>query len=134
MSTSRPSRWLFLLALIYLPKPAIFFWLISSRVACLSELIVNLTLQMPRTKSALKAMRQNIKRRAANLVTLEKIRKAEKAVRKNVAAGKLDDAKVALQAVYATLDKAAKKGVIHKNNASRNKSRLSKFLSKAPAK
>jgi len=89
---------------------------------------------MPRTKSAIKAARQNTKRRVANLATLDKIRKAEKAVRKNVTAGLLDDAKKALQQAYATLDKAAKKNVIHGNNASRNKSRLSKLIAKASAK
>jgi small subunit ribosomal protein S20 len=86
---------------------------------------------MPNTKSAIKAARQNIKRRAINLAVLSKIKKAEKAVRKHITAGKLDDAKKALQETYAALDKAAKKNVIHSNNASRNKSRLSKLLAKA---
>jgi small subunit ribosomal protein S20 len=90
---------------------------------------------MPNTKSAIKAMRQNAKRRKTNLDVLGKIKTAEKAVRKNVTAGNLDEAKKALQQAYAALDKAAKKHVIHANNASRNKSRLSKFVSKAsPAK
>lgn len=89
---------------------------------------------MPNTKSAIKAMRQNVKRRATNLEVLGKIKKAEKAVRKNITAGKLDEAKKALQSAYAALDKAAKKHVIHANNASRNKSRLSKLLSKASKK
>jgi small subunit ribosomal protein S20 len=89
---------------------------------------------MPRTKSAIKAMRQNIKRRATNLSTLDKIKKAEKAVRKNLTAGNLDEAKKALQSAYAALDKAAKKNVIHSNNAARNKSRLSKLLSKSAKK
>ena len=89
---------------------------------------------MPRTKSAIKAMRQNTKRRVANLATLDKVRKAEKAVRKHVTAGKLDDAKKALHQAYAALDKAAKKNVIHGNNASRNKSRLSKLIAKGTAK
>lgn len=89
---------------------------------------------MPNTKSAIKAMRQNVKRRAINLDVLGKIKKAEKAVRKSVTAGNVDEAKKALQQAYAMLDKAAKKNVIHKNNASRNKSRLSKFVSKTVAK
>jgi small subunit ribosomal protein S20 len=89
---------------------------------------------MPTTKSAMKAMRQNIKRRQTNVNILDKIKKAEKAVRKNVTAGNLDEAKKALQQAYAALDKAAKKNVIHSNNAARNKSRLSKFVSKASAK
>lgn len=79
-------------------------------------------------------MRQNEKRREANLSTLAKIKKAEKAVRKAVTAGNMDEAKKALQQAFATLDKAAKKNVIHSNNASRNKSRLSKFVDKSAKK
>lgn len=79
-------------------------------------------------------MRQNTKRRETNLAVLAKIKKAEKAVRKGVTTGKLDEAKKALQEAYAALDKAAKKNVIHPNNAARNKSRLSKFVSKASTK
>jgi small subunit ribosomal protein S20 len=89
---------------------------------------------MPNTKSAIKAMRQNVKRRATNLEVLAKIKKAEKAVRKNVTSGNMDEAKKALQQAFASLDKAAKKNVIHPNNASRNKSRLSKLVSKTTAK
>ncbi len=82
---------------------------------------------MPNTKSAIKAARQNIKRRAANLNTLDAIRKAIKAVRK---AGNKADGQKALAAASAALDKAAKKNVIHKNNASRKKSRLAKLVAK----
>ena len=79
-------------------------------------------------------MRQNIKRRQNNLAVLDKIKKAEKAVRKNITTGNLDEAKKALQQAYAALDKAAKKNVIHSNNAARNKSRLTKLVSKASTK
>jgi small subunit ribosomal protein S20 len=89
---------------------------------------------MPNIKSAIKAARQNIKRRKINLNALAKIKKAEKAVRKAATAANLDDAKKALQQAYAALDKAAKKNIIHPNNAARNKSRLSKLISKATKK
>lgn len=85
---------------------------------------------MPNTKSAIKAARQNIKRRVINLAALEKIRKATKQVRKLAATGKMDDAKKAVAAAYAALDKAAKKNIIHKNKASRLKARLSKLVNK----
>ena len=88
---------------------------------------------MPNTKSAIKAARQNLKRRIANLATLEKIKKAAKQVRKLAAAGKLEDAKKALSSAFAALDKAAKKHVIHKNKASRLKARLTKLVSKKTA-
>lgn len=85
---------------------------------------------MPNTKSAIKAARQNLKRRVTNLAVLDKIQKTAKAVKKAVAANKADDAKKALGVAFAALDKAAKKNTIHKNNASRHKSRLSKLVAK----
>jgi small subunit ribosomal protein S20 len=89
---------------------------------------------MPNTKSAIKAARQNIRRRVKNLAVLDKIKTATKKVRKAVTAAKLDDAKTALKEAFAALDKAAKKNVIHKNNASRHKSRLSKLVAKIAGK
>jgi len=89
---------------------------------------------MPNTKSAIKAMRQNTKRRIANLETLAKIKKTARVVRKLAAAGQTDEAKKALQQAYAALDKAAKKNTIHRNNASRKKSRLAKLVSKQAKK
>jgi small subunit ribosomal protein S20 len=82
---------------------------------------------MPNTKSAIKAARQNIRRRAINLKALESIRKAIKQVRKS---SNQADAQKALASAYAALDKAAKKNIIHKNNASRRKSRLSAIVAK----
>ena len=89
---------------------------------------------MPNTKSAIKAARQNIKRRAVNVTALAKIKKAEKAVRKAATSANLDEARKALQQAYAALDKAAKKNIIHPNNAARNKSRLTKLVTKATKK
>lgn len=85
---------------------------------------------MPNTKSAIKAARQNIKRRAVNVKALEAIRKTAKNVKKLAAAGNLAEAQKALASAFAALDKAAKKNIIHKNNASRKKSRLSKLVGK----
>lgn len=85
---------------------------------------------MPNTKSAMKAARQNIRRRVNNLNSLEAIRKTAKNFKKLVAAGSKSDAAKALSSAFAALDKAAKKNVIHKNNANRHKSRLSAMLAK----
>ena len=85
---------------------------------------------MPNTKSAIKAARQNIKRRITNLAALEQIKKTTKAYKKSLTAGKLDEAQKNLSLTFAAYDKAAKKNIIHKNNASRHKSRLSKMLAK----
>ncbi len=85
---------------------------------------------MPNTKSAIKAARQNLKRRTINLIILDKIKAATKQIRKAVTAAKADDAKKALTEAFSALDKAVKKNVIHKNNAARHKSRLSKLVAK----
>lgn len=85
---------------------------------------------MPNTKSAAKAMRQAERRRKFNIRTKDKFKAAVKEVRKNVSAGSKDEAAKSLSAAMAALDKAAKKGVIHKNTASRKKSRLAKAINK----
>ena len=76
-----------------------------------------------RNKSALKANRQNIKRREHNRELRSKLRTGLKAVRKS-----LDDknveGKAALKTLQSLVDKMATKGIIHKNTASRLKSRL----------
>lgn len=89
---------------------------------------------MPNTKSAIKAARQNLRHRNINLAQLEKIRKSIKSVRKAVTGGKMDEANKALAQAFAALDKAAKKNIIHKNNAARKKSRLSKLVAKISKK
>ena len=85
---------------------------------------------MPNTKSAIKAARQNIKRRVKNLKALEKIKKTAKSVRKFITAANKSEAQKALSSAFAALDKAAKKNIIHKNNASRHKARLSALVAK----
>jgi len=81
---------------------------------------------VPVTKSAQKAMRGSARKRAVNLVTIKKYKDAVKAVRKAVSTGKLDEAKKLLSSAYKQMDKAVKKNVVHKNKASRLKSRLSR--------
>ena len=76
-------------------------------------------------------MRQSAKRRLTNLKALEQIKKATKGVRKAVTGGKKAEMNKALSAAFAALDKAAKKNIIHKNNASRKKARLAASVAKA---
>lgn len=85
---------------------------------------------MPNLKSAMKAMRQNVRRRSINLKASEAIKKTTKQVKKFVTAGNKSEAQKTLSAAFAALDKAAKKHIIHKNNASRKKSRLASLVSK----
>jgi len=85
---------------------------------------------MPNTKSAAKAMRQSLRRRTHNLKVKDSFKTAVKQVKKLIAAGKKSEAEQALKQAASALDKAAKTHVIHKNNASRKKSRLAKALAK----
>lgn len=82
------------------------------------------------TKSAKKALRQNIKRRARNLVYKKKIKDLIKKVRSFVLEKKIEEAKKLLPQVYKILDKAAKVNVIKKNTASRKKSRITKLINR----
>jgi small subunit ribosomal protein S20 len=77
-------------------------------------------------KSQIKRNRQNEKRRLRNRSFRGAARVAVRDARASIEAGKPDQATV-LEAI-SRLDKAAEKGVIHKNNAARRKSRLMKAL------
>ena len=82
------------------------------------------------TESAKKAIRQSAKRKEQNLVYKNKIKALVKEARTLVLAKKMEEAKKLLPEIYKALDKAAKVGVIKKNNASRRKSRLTKLIDK----
>ena len=83
-----------------------------------------------RNKSALKANRQNIKRREHNRSLRAKLRTGLKGIRKNLDAKDVEGAKTALKSLQSLVDKMATKGIIHKNTASRYKSRLAARISK----
>ena len=84
-----------------------------------------------RTKSALKANRQNVQRRAHNRELRSRLRTALKAIRASLDAKDLEGAKSALSATVSIVDKMATKGIIHRNTAGRYKSRLSARLAKS---
>jgi small subunit ribosomal protein S20 len=77
-----------------------------------------------RTKSALKANRQNIKRREHNRNMRSRLRSALKAIRAALDAKDLEGAQAALSQTVSVVDKMATKGIIHKNTAGRYKSRI----------
>ena len=83
-----------------------------------------------RTKSALKANRQNIKRREANRQMRSRLRTALKAIRASLDDKDIDGAKAALSRTVSMVDKMATKGIIHHNTAGRYKSRLSARVTK----
>lgn len=85
---------------------------------------------MPITKSAKKALRQNIKRRKNNLIYKKNFKKLIKEANFLVSNKKIEEAKILLPKIYKSLDKAAKKNVIKKNTAARKKSHITKAINK----
>lgn len=83
------------------------------------------------TKSAKKALRQSLRRRARNIQKKKKIKSLIKEVKSLAAQNKIEEAKKFLPRVYKILDKAAKTGLIKKNTASRRKSRITKLITKS---
>lgn len=75
-------------------------------------------------------MRQSRRRNTINLRTKDKFKAATKKVRKSISEANVDEAVKALRDAMAALDKAVKKNVIHKNTASRRKSRLARAINK----
>ena len=86
-----------------------------------------------RTKSALKANRQNIKRREQNRQMRSRLRTSLKAIRASLDAEDLNGARDALSKTVSIVDKMATKGIIHPNTAGRYKSRLAARIPRASA-
>jgi len=84
------------------------------------------------TVSAEKRNRQAQKRRVRNVQVRTGVKSAVKKAREAIARGD-GTAREAFQAATKTLEKAASKGVVHKNAASRRISRLAKALAKTGA-
>ena len=85
---------------------------------------------MPNTKSAIKAYRQSVKRRARNLSRAKVYKTILKDFRKAAISSAKEAAKM-LPMLQKKLDKAAKTGIIKKNKASRLKSGAARLLAKA---
>ena len=84
---------------------------------------------MANTRSASKRARQTTKRSLRNRSVLTRLRGMQKGVS---AAGAKPEAKD-VRAMISAIDKAAKRGIIHKNAARRRKARLNKSLAANPA-
>ena len=81
-----------------------------------------------KVSSAVKAFRQNVKRRDHNRQMRSKLRTALKSIRAAIDEGDVAAAKKALDGTFSLVDKMANKGIIHKNTAGRYKSRLAKRI------
>lgn len=83
---------------------------------------------MANHKSALKRVRQNVKRNEINRGNRSKLRTQIKKLRAAVAG---TDKTLSTELLYPTvslIDKAVNKGLIHRNTAARHKSRLTKHV------
>jgi small subunit ribosomal protein S20 len=87
---------------------------------------------MANTKSAIKRIKVSAKKHQRNIAvksaTRTYVKKARAAIAQNAVEADED-----VTAAISALDRAAKKGVIHRNNAARRKSRLVKRLNRARA-
>jgi small subunit ribosomal protein S20 len=79
-------------------------------------------------KSAIKRNRQNEKRRVQNRIYRGGARTEVKEAREAIDSGNKEQATVEVNAAIRKLDMVASKGIIHKNNAARRKSRLMRQL------
>lgn len=82
---------------------------------------------MANHKSALKRARQNEDRRLRNKAVKTRVKSVTKSVRQAAAENSTDTLAASFKAAQANIDKAAKKGVLHKRTAARKISRLAKL-------
>jgi small subunit ribosomal protein S20 len=78
----------------------------------------------------MKRMKTDKKREARNNYVTRTIKTLSKKIRSEMP---IEEKQKLLETIYSQLDKAAKKGVIHKRTASRRKSRLAQMLNKESA-
>ena len=83
---------------------------------------------MANIKSQIKRNKQNEKARQRNKAVKSSLKTAVRSFREAADAGETDKANDAMRAAYVKLDKAASKGIIHKNQAANRKSALAKRL------
>jgi small subunit ribosomal protein S20 len=82
---------------------------------------------MPITSSAKKALRASKKKQVFNLKRKNEMQSVIKEYKKLVSAKKTEEARKLIPRLQKAVDKAAKRGLIKKNTASRKKSRLMKI-------
>ena len=76
-------------------------------------------------------MRQNRVRRARNFPVRSELKSLVKKIYQLIKEANLDEAKKLMPLAYAIIDKAAKKNILHPNNAARKKSRIARTLNEA---
>lgn len=88
---------------------------------------------MPNIRSAAKRARQNIKREMHNRRVKSMLKTSIRRFEESLQSGDHEDARVRLHAAVRQIDKATAKGILHRNNAARKKSRLSRLYDRTIA-
>lgn len=81
---------------------------------------------MANTKQAAKRARKSLDQRERNVSLRTALRTAIKKIQKAIGTGDPAQAETALKTESSTIDRTASRGIIHKNKAARQKSRLAK--------
>jgi small subunit ribosomal protein S20 len=89
---------------------------------------------MANTKSAAKRARQTDQRNLRNKSVLTGLKRQQKKLAVALSSGDKASAQLELSALASTLDKAAKRGIVHKNLADRRKSRAAKAVAGVASK
>jgi small subunit ribosomal protein S20 len=89
---------------------------------------------MPNTPSAIKRLKQNVKRRMHNRITKKIIKTYTKRTLSAVAEKELEKAEADFRTTVAKIDKAGARRVLHPNTAARRKSKLTRDYTAALAK
>lgn len=85
---------------------------------------------MANIKSAKKRILVTAKKTMRNKIVKSKVKTEIKKVLNSIKERNKEDAKINLQSANRAIDKACTKGIFHKNNAARKKSRLTKAVNK----
>lgn len=90
-------------------------------------------MKLPNIRSAAKRVRQNNKRELRNQRVKSMVKTAIRHFEKSLQGEDMEEARTRLYSAVIRIDKAAAKGVIHKNNAARKKSRLNRLFNNKTA-
>jgi small subunit ribosomal protein S20 len=86
---------------------------------------------MPIIKSAIKRAKQALTRRSRNLQVKRAVKQDITALHTALQSGDTAEVQAKLAAAYSEVDRAVKKGTLHKNTAARRKSQLAHAVAKA---
>ena len=84
---------------------------------------------MPAKKTGRQQAKRALRTRGDRTETRSALAKASRSVE----SGNVDEAEIAVRAALITLDRAVQKGILHKNNVNRRKSRMAAQLNKMKA-